>query len=260
MKIRTRTGLAAVGGIAVLFGLVRMTVADDSKPVKLAGSPKVLNDVLKKDVEELQKALSAAKPEKKDIKRAKVLALVVGLTAQSLAESPEHSGLSAQAAKVLSALGADSLAKAKEAAQGLSSPSSGGDGNKADLVKMALFDSSENDWDRDLSMQLFKTVRAGGQGIESKIKAWSEKAPSGKDGESVVPFAHRTAVVAAALQQMGPPKGKSGDEWKKFAADMQSAAEQILELASKDKPDGKSLVQAFNRLDHACTVCHEKFK
>lgn len=260
MKIRTRTGLAVVCGFAAVLAFARMTGADDSQPVKLAGSPQVLSGLLQKDVEELQKALAAAKPEKKDVKRAKVLALVVGLTAQSLGSNSEHAGATAQAAKVLAALAADNVAQAKEAAQALSSAKSGGDAEKIDLVKSALFDSSENDWDRDLSMQLFKTVRAGGLGIESKIKAWAEKAPTGKDMESVVPFAHRTAVVGAALQHMAPPKGKSADEWKKYAVDMQTAAEQILELASKDKPDGKSLVQAFNRLDHACTVCHEKFK
>jgi len=256
MKIRTRTGLFTVSVVAALLGLAQLTNANDAQ-VKLGGNPKVLSSLLAKDIEELQKALSAAKPEKKDIKRAKVLAMVVGLTAKSL--DGEHAGVAAEAAKIVAALAADKLADAKEGAKSLTSAKTAGSAN-IDLVKTALFDDSENDWDRDLSMQLFKTVRAGGLGIESKVKAWAEKAPSGKDLELVAPFAHRTAAVAAALQQIAPPKGKSTDEWKKYATDMQTSAEQILELASKDKPDGKSLVQAFSRLDRACTVCHEKFK
>jgi|DewCreStandDraft_4_1066084.scaffolds.fasta_scaffold144515_1 hypothetical protein len=258
MKVRTRAGLAAICGVAVVLGFVGLTSADDAN-VKLGGSQKVLQSVLQKDIEELQQALSAPKPEKKNLKRAKMLALVVGLTAKSLGSDGEHAAMAAQAGKILSALGSDNLAAAKDGAKALGTSKSV-DSAQIDLIKAALYDSSEKDWDRDLSMQLFKTVRAGGLGIESKIKAWSEKAPTGKDLDLVVPFAHRTAVVAAALKEITPPKGKSADEWKKYASDMHAAAEQVLELASKEKPDAKSLVQAFNRLDHACTVCHEKFK
>jgi hypothetical protein len=236
-------------------------VADESGgKVKLVGTQPFVSGQVKADIAELQKALSAAKPEKKDIKRAKVLAVAIGLNAEAMGEKGEAAAIREQAGKVVEELAKENLAGAKEAAKALTTAKAATGGASVDLIKTALFDTDPtvNDWDRDLTMQLFKTARAGGQGIESNIKKWSEKAPVGKDVDTAAQQAQKAAVIGQVLQRMSAPKDKAGGDWKKYASEMEKASEDALDAANKK--DGKAMQAAFSRLDKACTNCHEKFK
>ena len=181
MRIRTLLGIGAVLSAASLMCLVSSgSRADD---VKLFGESADVKKLTAADIGELQKTLGAAKVEKKDVKRAKVLAVVIGLNAQALGNMAMHE----QAGKVLQALKDDKPADALKAAGGLSGAA--GNGKATDLVKY-LFDDDTKEWDHDLTMQLFKTPRAGGLGIDSKIK----NATTGD-------FFQLTALITAALAE-----------------------------------------------------------
>src|SRR5260221_12408048 len=94
MKIFTLVGIGALFCAAIMFVPTRAepprrddeASADKAGAVKLVGEKKDVSDLLKSDIAELQKALSAAKPEKKDLKRARVLAVVIALNAQALGD------------------------------------------------------------------------------------------------------------------------------------------------------------------------------
>jgi hypothetical protein len=236
--------------------------ADENGKVKLVGTEKFVKDLLKADITELQSALSPAEPKKPALKRARVLAVVIGLNAEATGDKGEAAAIREQAGKVVDAIANEKLAEAKEAAKALTTAKEATGAKPVDLIKVGLFDSdpTTNDWDRDLTMQLFKTPRAGGLGIETNVKKWSGKAPVGKDVDVAAQQAQKAAIIGMTLQRMSAPKDKKekGSEWKKLAEDMQKASEDALVAA--DKKDGKAMVDAFSRLDKACTVCHEKFK
>lgn len=262
MKIRTLMGLAAALCVAAVLSVPRGSLsADEAGAVKLIGNEKAVSELVQADVKELQSILSAGAPEKKNLKRAKVLAMVIGLNTQAIGKG-EAMAIHDQAGKVLEALGKDDLAAAKEASKAMTTAKNGG-GKAHDVVK-GMFDADPtvNDWDRDLVMQLFKTPRAGGIGIENKIKAWAEKAPVGKDLELAANYAQKSAMIGLALQRMAPPAKQKQltADWKKLAEDMTSASEEAYKLASAEKKDGKALMASMSRIDKACTVCHEKFK
>lgn len=258
MRIRTLVGIGVALAAAVALVAPRGDVAaDEAGKVKLVGGDqKYVGDLVEADIKALNDLLSANPPKKPQIKQARVLAIVIGLNA----EAAGNKAVRAHAGKVVEALADEKLAEAKEAAKALVSAK--GDGAASgDIIKSGLFDKdpTTNDWDRDLAMQLFKTSKAGGLGIEGNIKnKWVGKAPVGKDVDVARAHAQKAAVIGLALQQMGPPKGKPDADWKKYAADMTKAADEAAAAAKKN--DGKAMVAAFNQLDKACTNCHEKYK
>jgi hypothetical protein len=254
MKIRTMLGIGAALCATAVFGPPRADVsADEAGNVKLIGSAKDVNKLIKDDAAELQKALSDSKPKPKDRKRAQLLAVVIALNAKAL--GAEGAGIQAQATKIAEALakGDDGMATAKkEAAKLLSAKADGAAGDAIKTLK-----DEDGSWDRDLAMQLFKTARAGGLGIEGKVKSWSEKAPASKEMETAAAYAQKCAVVGMILDQMSPPKDKkvSAADWKKYADDMTAASADAMKAAKNG--DGKAVASAFSRVDRACTVCHE---
>lgn len=247
MKVRTMLGIGAVLSAAVLVGSLT-TGSRAEETVKLFGTNDSVKAILAADTAELQKILAAAKIEKKDSKRAKTLALVIGLNAKAVGNMALHE----QAGKVLAALADDNNADAKKAAAGLGSAK--GDGKAVDLI--GYFKDGQ-DWDRDLIMQLFKTPRAGGLGIESKIKKWGEDGVEAKDMATVASCAQKSAIIAAAIEGIDPPAAKKQlkKEWSQYAKDLQAAAEEAIKAK-----DPKAAKTAVDRMDKACTACHEKFK
>lgn len=250
MRIRTAMGVIVALFAAVLIGLPSSRSRADDGAVKLFGSPGDVKKMTDADIADLQKILSAGKVAKKDAKRATVLAVVIGLNGQASG----NMALNEQAGKVLAALADENTADAKKAAAGLSSASGGG--KAVDVVKY-LYDNSAKDWDRDLTMQLFKTPRAGGFGIESKIKKWGEEGVKATDLPAVASAAQKCAVIGAAAEKMEPPPNKKNEkaDWTKYAKDLQTAA-----TAAINAKDPKSAKTAIDQMDKACTACHEKFK
>ena len=257
MKIRTMLGIGAALCATAVFGPPRTDIrAEEGGNVKLVGSAADVAKLIKDDAAELQKALSAPSPAAKDRKRARVLAVVIALNAKAL--GGDSTGIQAQATKIAESLakGDDGVADAKNAAAGLLKAK--GDGGSSDPVNTLKDD--DGTWDRDLAMQLFKSARAGGYGIESKVKSWAEKAPASKDMETAAAYAQKCAVIGMVLQQMSPPKDKkvSAGDWKKYATDMTAAAADAMKAAKSG--DGKAVLTAYSRVDRACTVCHEVAK
>ncbi len=259
MKIRTMLGIGACLCAAALFAPPRTDIrADEGGKAKLIGSAKDVSKLIGDDAADLQKALSAAKPAAKDVKRARMLAVVIALNAQALGGN----GMAAreQAVKVAEALakGDEGLADAKKAAAAITTTKSPGSGAIGDPVKTLMDDDpATKDWDRSLAMQLFRLPRMGGLGIESKIKIWVEKPPAGKDMDMAASFAQKAAVVGEALQEMSPPKDKkvAAEQWKKFASDLTNSAEEAFKAAKSGNRD--AVKSAFGRVDQSCVACHE---
>jgi hypothetical protein len=255
MRIRTLLGI----GAAVVVAVALTDAWADEGAVKLVGEKGKVTALVDADIDALNTLLSpnAGAIKKPQIKQARVLAIVIGLNAEAVGDKAVRNAAGA----VVAALADDKLDEAKEAAKAMKTKKAVAGGN-VDLVKTGLFDKdpATNDWDRDLAMQLFKTARAGGLGIEGKVKDWSGKPPVGKDLESAAVYAQKAAMIGQVLQKMTPPKDKklSEAEWKKWASDMTTAAEEAMTAAQKR--DGKATMAAFSRVDKACTVCHEKAK
>ncbi len=233
-----------------MFGVPTDRSRAEDGAVKLFGSASDVKKMTATDISDLQKILSASKVAKKDAKRAKVLAVVIGLNA----EASGNMAMAEQAGKVLDALKEDNTGAAKTAAAGLTSAS--GAGKSVDLVKY-LYDNDAKDWDRDLTMQLFKTPRAGGFGIESKIKKWGEDGVKEGDLSALASAAQKCAVIGSAAEKMEPPPDKKQNkaDWTKYAKDLQTASMQAM-----NAKDAKSAKTAIDRMDKACTSCHEMFK
>lgn len=250
MRLRIVLGIVAALFAAVLIGVPSSRSRADDGAVKLFGSAGDVKKMTATDIAELQKILSASKVAKKDAKRAMVLAVVIGLNAQASGNMAQHE----QAGKVLAALADENTADAKKAAAGLNSAS--GSGKAVDVVKF-LYDNGAKDWDRDLTMQLFKTPRAGGLGIESKIKKWGEDGVKAGDLAMIANAAQKCAVIGAAAEKMDPPANKkqAKDQWTKYAKDLQAAS-----IEAMNAKDAKAAKTAIDRMDKACTACHEMFK
>jgi hypothetical protein len=250
MKVRSVLGIGAVLLLAAMLvgSLSTGSRAEEGGSVKIFGTTESVRAALATDIAELQKILAAAKVEKKDSKRAKTLALVIGLNAKAVGLMALHE----EAGKVLAALADDNNADAKKAAAGLANAK--GDGKAVDLTKFFI---DANDYDRDLVMQLFKTPRAGGLGIESKIKKWGEDGVTAKDMPAVAAAAQKSAIIGAAIEGFDPPPAKKQlkKEWVQYAKDLQAAADEAIKAK-----DPKAAKTAIDRLDRACTACHDKFK
>jgi hypothetical protein len=257
MKIRTVLGIGACLCAAAVFGPPRTDIrADEGGKVKLVGSAKDVSKLIEEDSAELQKALSAPKPAVKDVKRARILAVVIALNAKALGGN--GAAVQEQAVKVAEALANGNDADAKQAAAALTTAKTPSSGAHGDAIKTLMDDDpATKDWDRGLAMQLFRLPRLGGLGIESKIKIWVDRPPTGKDMDLAASHAQKAAVVGMVLQRMSPPKDKkiTAGEWKKFASDMSVSAEEAMKAAKSGNRD--AVKAAFGRVDQACVACHE---
>jgi len=251
MSNRTLPVLGAVALAAGLFALSQVTGRADSAGVKLVIPDTAADGIIKDDISVVNKALEKkdGKVLPKDVKRAKVAALNVALTAKAT----KNNALYAQAVQVLDALDKeDGVDDARKAAEGLSKPA-GGDA-KGDPIKLALWDKDNKSWDKDMAMQLFKTVRAGGLGYEKTIKDFAEKDPPAGKLKEIATLAYKTAMLAQAIEQLNPDK----PEWKKFAQNLQASAVEV--GAAATKKNAAAVKTALGKMDGACVSCHDKFK
>ena len=268
MRTRTLTGLGTVALAAGLIALASLSgqAADDA-----AGSYKLLvpasaaDDLIKDDTKVVSDTLKAAKVEKKDIKRAKVATMLLGIYAEAKIgankDKAKMEALQAQAAKVLDdLLKEDGLADAKKDAAKLSSPAAG----KAEKVdwRKAIWDPENKEYDKDLAMQLFKSSRAGGLGYEKKIKDFAEKTATAKDMGEIAIMAYKAAMIGQVLEHIAPEKSQGGkktpENWTKFAQDLQASAVETGNAAAKK--DATTVKAAIGRMDKSCVNCHEVFK
>jgi hypothetical protein len=122
---------------------------------------------------------------------------------------------------------------------------------------MFFWDAANNEFDRDLVMQLFKSQRAGGKGIEISIKNWAAAAPNAQEMEKARMAANEVATLAEVIEKVAPgPGGRMAPaNWIKFSRALKEAA---LDAAKKNKPD--DMQKAMNKVDAACVGCHNLFK
>ena len=264
MKRRTLMGTGAAALVAGVLALASLDTraADNPTGYKLIIPAAALSDLIKDDTKVVADALKGPKVEKKDLKRAKVATMVLGIYAEaglSGKEAAKMEALQGQAAKVLEdLLKEDGAADAKTDAAKLGTPS--GSGAKFDWLK-AVWDSDNKEYDKDLAMQLFKSTRAGGLGYEKKIKDFAEKDLTAKDMTEIVNLAYKVAMISQAVERIGPTTAmgkKSPENWVKFAKDLQASAVETGDAAAKK--DAKTAKAAIGKMDKACVNCHEVFK
>lgn len=228
------------------------TRADENKDLeKPSAQSRELEKWAKADIAALQQLLGGAKLERKEMKRAKVLAYVVGADAQALNWLTVHEQMDG----VLAALARDNLTQARNLASNVSPVKT--PGKPVDLTKHFL---DGGDWDRDLIMQLFKTPRAGGLGIEVKIKGWLAAGVRPAELDAVAETTHRISVIGSALERMAPPQAKARQkpQWQKFAKDLQEASAEA--ITASGKKDTRAAAAALTKVDAACVNCHTIFK
>jgi len=262
MRTRTLLGIAAllatVGGAALLS--MRGQAADAPKLVIPAAAAQSL---IKEDIKELQKAANLAGPKKGDLRRVRVLAVLIAQNAEGLAaagqgDKAELAGQHAAAIEILELLQKDApAADVKKSAAKFDGAK--GDGIKpADLTKY-LKDDGMPDW--DTSMQLYKSTRAYGLGIEKLVKDFSEKNPTAKDLPTIATAAYRAASVTAYLERL-PPNEDSGKKtkaaWQKYVQDARASA--LEAAAAAEKKDAKATKAALAKMDVSCVGCHDVFK
>jgi hypothetical protein len=263
MMTRTLMGLGVVALAAGILALASLDTraAEEPATYKMIIPPTALGDLIKEDTKVVNDALKGPKVEKKDIKRAKVATMVLGIYAEAgmgTKDTAKMEALQGHAAKVLEdLLKDDALAEAKKDAAKLGTS---GSGAKMDWLK-AVWDAENKDYDRDLAMQLFKSTRAGGLGYEKKIKDFAEKDLTAKDMAETVILAYKAAMIAQAVERIGPTTAmgkKTPETWAKFAKDLQTSAVETGNAAAKK--DAKATKAAIGRMDKACVNCHEVFK
>jgi hypothetical protein len=243
-------GLVLIAAIA-LAQFSDASRADENKDLeKPSAQSRDLEKWAKADVAALQQLL-AGKLERKDVKRAKVLAYVVGVDAQSLQWLTVHEQMDG----VLAALGRDDLNGARTIVAIISPAKTLG--KSVDLTKHFL---DAGDWDRDLIMQLFKSSRQGGLGIEGKIKGWVAAGVGRQEFDIVGETAHKVSVIGSALEKMAPPNAKARQkpQWLKFSKGLQEASAEA--IAAAGKKDALAAAAALTKVDAACVNCHTIFK
>ena len=261
MRNRAKLLLFALLLVASISVSLPANRADEVKP---APTDPITADVVrwtKNDIADLQQVLAAARLEKKDRKRAFVMAFMIGANAETIAKldkSRDWMAVHAQAGRIMAALKDENTAAAKAAAADLHQVR--GPGNGIELVKH-YFDPAVRDWDRDLVMQLCKTPRAGGLGIEVKIKNWVALGVPRNDLDSAAEVAQKMLVLGMALEKMAPPPAlaRAKPQWIQFSRDLQaSATETVNAAAGKKNPQATGT--AIGKIDAACTRCHGMFK
>lgn len=263
MRTRTLLGLAALLTLASLVALwsIRSEAADGPKLVVSGPSARKL---IEDDIKELQKALQPAKVEKRDQRRAKVLAMCIALNSQSLmatgsGDKATLGGNYETAIKVAEALHDDKVADAKTAAAGFGKA-------KATAVKpvdVTKYLKDGDDLDIDTGMQPFKSTRAGGLGIEKMIKDIAEapKNPPAKDLPKIATMANRAATMTMYLEHLAPKENigkRTKAAWTKYINDLRIASMEA--AAAAEKKDAAATKAALAKMDVSCVACHEIFK
>jgi hypothetical protein len=110
-----------------------------------------------------------------------------------------------------------------------------------------------DDFDRDTTMQLFKSTRIGGLGIETMIQQFAQTAPTPKEMEKIVAALYRVQVLTEVIDKVAP-EGKSA-KWGGYSKALRDA---VVDATTKKKPE--DLKTALNKIDGACAACHAEFK
>lgn|SRR5262245_14580208 len=225
--------------------------ADENKDLeKVAARSDNLEKWANADIATLKQLLST-QLERKHLKQAKVLAYLVGTEVEPLEWLSAHEKMD----RVLKALDNADLVEARKLASNVVAAKS--PGKSIDLTKHFF---AGGDWNRDLVMHLFKTTRAGGLGIEVKIKGWVAGGVRLAELDAVAETTHKVSVIGSALEKMAPPlaKMRQKPQWQKLAKDLQEASAEA--IAASGKKDARAAGAALVKVDAACVNCHTVFK
>ena len=268
MNKRTLPVLGAIALAAGLLTFAQLSSRAGDDDVKLVIPANTVSNLLTDETKVVNEALKNTKDDKpppaKALKRAKVAALDIALTAKA----SKNDAMYAQALKVIDAVKAveatdkdktedveKALTVARKATSDLSNPPKNGE-SKGDAIKLVLWDTENKTWDHELAMQLFKTTAGGGLAYEKMIKDFAEKAPTPADMPKIALMATKTAMLSQAIEQISHEKSPA--EWKKFAEILRTTALETAEAAAKKNVS--AVKTALGRMDTSCVNCHTKFK
>jgi hypothetical protein len=243
-------------GIAVSLGLATMLIApgnnrgrgDEKSAVPASVAVKIVDE----DSKEIRKILTADKVRGADRRRAMVSAMVVATVANNNAKDPQMAAVRDQAVQLLDALQKDDSDAAKEAAVKLVSVKPAGPG-KTQNLGLEKYLKDGNDYDRDTTMQLFKSTRIGGLGIETMIQQYAKTAPSAKEMDKIMAALYRVQILTEVVDKIAP-EGKAA-KWGGFTKALKEA---VADATAKKRPE--DLKVALDRVDGACAACHAEFK
>jgi hypothetical protein len=121
--------------------------------------------------------------------------------------------------------------------------------------------------DREDIMFAFKRTKAGGDGIEEKIKILARRplnnAALKQQANAIALMAYKTAAIAQLAEAWTPNVPNQGAKktrknWQALSGEMRTLALQLTVAVSKGNPN--QVMNAARKLNSACSRCHATFK
>src|SRR5262245_53221989 len=251
-QLMRKNVVSALNGGALMAALILLSGVGsrgDERPViPNSAAAKIIEE----DSKEVQKVLTANKILARDRRRALVSTIVIAAAANENAKDPRMAAVRDQAIKVLDALAKDDSDTAKDAALELTKVNPADTGAARNLELQKYFRDGE-DYDRDTLMQLFKSTRVGGLGIETMIQKYAKAAPPAKEMDNIMAALYRVLILTEVIDKVAP-EGKAA-KWGGYSKALKEA---LADATTKKKPD--DVKTALNRIDGACAACHAEFK
>ena len=224
----------------------------------------------------IQEELAAAAPTTTAAKKARGLAVMIAVYAQSDMTRPgaaavHLAGVRDAAIRLADTIRQKKFAEAVKQAAALPSLKTPGPKGLVDLHKL-----SDRDDLTQITMQLFAVRTRGGlgldsrpaknvDGVEARIVALSRKPLAPADLEKQVEEIARVGYVSAMIGQvthaLAPEKDdgkKKRAEWVAWSEQMRDAGKQLAEAARAKNP--KDVRAAAAKLNATCTSCHDVFR
>jgi hypothetical protein len=223
-----------------------------------------------------QEELATGMPTTTSAKKARALAVMIAVYAQSTMNRPgadvaHLTGMRTEALSLADLIRQKKYADAGQRVAALRSPIKATDKAPFDLAKVG---------DRDeltaITMQLLAIRTRGGLGLESKpaknldgIEArliGLGRKPLGPDelekqAEEIARFAYVTAMIGEITHALAPEKDegkKKRAEWIAWSEQMRDAGRQLAEASRAKNP--KDVLAAAKKLNASCTSCHDVFR
>lgn len=228
-------------------------------------------------VKGIQEELSAGSPSAKAANKARGLAVLIAVYAQSSMNRPGANAGSLAAVRDAAVKLADTIqqkkfADAAKQAEALLKA----DGGPAKPSLVALHKLSEREDLTTITMQLFAVRTKGGlglgsrpaknvDGIEARFVALGRKpldpADLAKQADEIAHAAYATAMLAEITHALAPEKDdgkKKRADWITWSEQMRDAGVQLAEAARAKNP--KDVRAAASKLNASCASCHDTYR
>jgi hypothetical protein len=254
-----------IGAAVVLAGIAIVNTASPQGPTPVPETEfKALFDQDTKNIPEMIKVgqKTGAANKSKGSRAIKSDAMMIAYYANSRitggADDAKMAALRDAAIKLALAAGKKKFDDAEPLAKQLSLNMTPGKGSTKQMTPKELKEAGEMDLEE--LMYQFKKTGVGGLGVEEDVKAQAKKVTM--TPAQVAVLAARVKIVSDWCDVMEVQGGfgvkKPRKDWEAFNKDMDKAVKGLQEAATSK--DTKKIQTAFDKVDRACTACHEKMK